>query len=161
MRYFLLAFFIVFTASAQETINQTIRKKNDAAMAIYPKDPNLALKQLLVIEKEAKQLKHNTSLAFTINNIGIVTRVVGDFEKAIAYSNQSLKLTKDSLIVASASNNIGSCKRNIGLYEEALKAYLIAIEIYDAKKDLKNQAIVNNNLGLVYRSLEMNVKAKE
>ena len=161
MRYFLLAFFIVFTASAQETINQTIRKKNDAAMAIYPKDPNLALKQLLVIEKEAKQLKHNTSLAFTINNIGIVTRVVGDFEKAIAYSNQSLKLTKDSLIVASAYNNIGSCKRNIGLYEEALKAYLKAIKIYDAKKDVKNQAIVNNNLGLVYRSLEMNLKAKE
>lgn len=161
MRYFLLVFFIVFTATAQETINQTIRKRNDAAMAIYPKDPNLALKQLLVIEKEAKQLKHNTSLAFTINNIGIVTRVVGDFEKAITYSNQSLKLTKDSLIVASAYNNIGSCKRNIGLYEEALKAYLKAIKIYDAKKDVKNQAIVNNNLGLVYRSLEMNLKAKE
>lgn len=151
-------FFVQIYAQVKE--QQTIDSLNVKAMAVYASDTNKAMELLLKAERIAKTEKLDQSLAYTLNNMGVVTRVKGDYEKAIAYSEASLNLTKDSLLTASAYNNIGSCKRNIGLYEAALKAYLKAVKIYDKKKDLKNQAIINNNIGLVYKSLEMNEKAK-
>ena len=161
MKYFLLVFLFAISVSAQETIDPQIRKNNDLVMANYIKDASNSFKELLLIEKEARKINKKISLAFTLSNLGIVSHFMGNYEDAISFSNQALKLTKDDLIVASSYNTIGSCKRNMGLYEESLKAYLKAIKIYETKKDLKNQAKVNNNLGLVYRSLEMNKKAKE
>jgi len=155
--FFGLFFMHVF---AQVKEHKTIDSLNVIALDIYASNTNKALDLLKKAEKTARIEKLNLSLAYTLNNMGIVTRVKGDYEKAIIYSNSALTLTKDSLIIASAYNNIGSCKRNIGLYEESLKAYLKSIKIYDAKKDFLNQAIINNNLGLVYKSLGVVEKAK-
>ena len=58
------------------------------------------------------------------NYLGIVYRDIGEFEKAKSYSEESLSLTKDSLVMANAYTNIGACNRQLGLYEEALKSYL-------------------------------------
>lgn len=151
-------FFIQIYSQVKQ--NEEIDRLNTEALERYASNSTKALELLEKAEKIAKNKKLTLSLAYTINNIGIVTRVKGDYEEAITYSEKSLALTKDSLIVASAFNNIGSCKRNLGLYEESLKAYLKSIKIYDKKRDLNNQAIINNNIGLVYRSLEMNEKAK-
>ncbi|HRE79141.1 MAG TPA: tetratricopeptide repeat protein [Flavobacterium sp.] len=151
-------FFMQIFAQVKE--HKVIDSLNVKALKIYASNTNKAMELLSKAEKIAKAEKLNLSLAYTLDNMGIVTRVKGNYEKAIDYSEKALTLTKDSLIVASAYNNIGSCKRNLGLYEESLKAYLKSIKIYDKKKDLNNQAIINNNIGLVYRSLEMNEKAK-
>lgn len=151
-------FFVQIFAQVKE--HKTIDSLNVKALNIYASNTNKAMELLSRAEKIAKAEKLNLSLAYTLDNMGIVTRVKGDYEQAIDYSERALTLTKDSLIVASAYNTIGSCKRNLGLYEESLKAYLKSIKIYDKKKDLNNQAIINNNIGLVYRSLEMNEKAK-
>ena len=145
---------------AQVNEHKVVDSLNLKALKIYASNTNEAMKLLAKAEKISRNKKLNLSLAYTLDNMGIVTRVKGDYEKGIDFSEKALALTKDSTIVASAYNNIGSCKRNLGLYEEALKAYLKSIKIYDKKKDLNNQAIINNNIGLVYRSLEMNNKAK-
>ncbi|MCB0443500.1 MAG: tetratricopeptide repeat protein [Flavobacterium sp.] len=107
---------------------------------------------------KSKELKR--SLAYTYNNRGIVTRVIGDYPKAIDYSKKAISLTKDELIVASSHNNIGACQRNMGLYEASLKSFLAALKIYDKKEDVLNQAIIYNNMGLVNKSLGVNEKAK-
>ena len=145
---------------AQVNEHKVVDSLNLKALKIYASNTNEAMKLLAKAEKISRNEKLNSSLAYTLDNMGIVTRVKGDYEKGIDFSEKALALTKDSTIVASAYNNLGSCKRNLGLYEEALKAYLKSIKIYDKKKDLNNQAIINNNIGLVYRSLEMNNKAK-
>ncbi|WP_396151413.1 tetratricopeptide repeat protein [Flavobacterium sp.] len=145
---------------AQVNEHKVVDSLNLKALKIYASNTNEAMTFLTEAEKISRREKLNLSLAYTLDNMGIVTRVKGDYEKGIDFSEKALALTKNSKIVASAYNNIGSCKRNLGLYEEALKAYLKSIKIYDKNKDFLNQAIINNNLGLVYKSLGVVEKAK-
>lgn len=155
--YFLL--FNIFTF-AQVKEDKAIDDLNVKALQVYPSNSSQAIDLLEKAEKMAKSKNLKLSLAYTYNNFGIVTRVIGDYPKAIDYSKKALSLTKDEIIVASSHNNIGACQRNMGLYEASLKSFLKALKIYDGKKDFLNQAIINNNLGLVYKSLGVIEKAK-
>lgn len=154
-----LLFFTVYTF-AQVKEDKSIDDLNVKALKIYPSNSREAIQLLEKAEKMAKSKNLQLSLAYTYNNKGIITRVIGDYPKAIEYSKKALSLTKDALIVASSQNNIGACQRNMGLYEASLKSFLTALKIYDEKKDFLNQAIINNNLGLVYKSLGVVEKAK-
>ncbi len=152
---------ISFHFFAQVKEDSSIDDLNVKALKIYPSNSKEALRLLKNAEKTAESKNLKLSLAYTLNNLGIVTRVIGDYPKAIDYSNKALSLTMDELIVASSYNNIGACQRNMGLYEKALKSYIEALKIYDKRKDVLNQAIIYNNLGLIYKSLEIAEKAKE
>jgi len=152
---------ISFHFFAQVKEDSSIDDLNVKALKIYPSNTKEALRLLKNAEKTAESKNLKLSLAYTLNNLGIVTRVIGDYPKAIDYSNKALSLTKDELIIASSYNNIGACQRNMGLYEKALKSYIEALKIYDKRKDVLNQAIIYNNLGLIYKSLEIAEKAKE
>lgn len=155
----LFLFFTIYTF-AQVKEDKTIDVLNIKALRVYPSNSGQALDLLEKAEKIAKSKNLKLSLAYTYNNFGIVTRVIGDYPKAIDYSKKALSLTKDEIITASSHNNIGACQRNMGLYEASLKSFLNALKIYDEKKDFLNQAIINNNLGLVYKSLGVVEKAK-
>lgn len=158
----ILSFFLFFNilTFAQVKEDKAIDDLNVKALKIYPSNTREAIQLLEKAEKIAKSKELNLSLAYTYNNKGIVTRVIGDYPKAIEYSKKALSLSKDEMIVASSHNNIGACQRNMGLYEASLKSFLAALKIYDKKNDVLNQATIYNNMGLVYKSLEVADKAK-
>ncbi|MEZ4802067.1 MAG: tetratricopeptide repeat protein [Gelidibacter sp.] len=137
--------------------SQSVQKLNDSAMAVYKQNPQKAIS---ILEDAISKGKNEPQLvSYSENNLGIVYRDLGQFEKAKQLSETSLQHPLDSFAMASAYNNIGASNRSLGKYEEALSAYLKALKIYESKNVLTEQATVNNNIGMVYSYLEMNDKA--
>ena len=128
-------------------------------MGLYKQDPKKAIS---ILESALSKNKNDPKLlSFTQNNLGIVYRDLGQFEKSKSLSEKSLSHPRDSSALASAYNNIGASNRSLGKYEEALSAYLNALRIYEKKKMLNETATVNNNIGMVYSYLGINDKAVE
>lgn len=149
---------IIFIISIQAAISQTlVEKLNDSAMALYKQNPKQAISILEAALIKSK--KDQKLLSFSKNNLGIVYRDLGQFEKAKSLSEEALVSPRDLFAKASAYNNIGASNRSLGKYEEALSAYLKALKIYEDKKALSEMATVNNNIGMVYSYLNVNDKA--
>ena len=157
--YGFLLFFLCVLAPIYS--QSDIDSLNTAAMAVYKQNPKQAITILEDALKTLSTKDNDQLLALTKNNLGIVYRDLGEFDKSKNLSEAVLNLTKDSLIKASAYNNIGAVNRSLALYEDALSAYLKALKIYESKNDLNKQATVNNNIGMVYSYLNMNDKAIE
>lgn len=162
MKYIVFMLLFVSIVNAQ----QDPLKLNDSAMSLYKNDPQ---KALLVLEK-ALQVSEDNNDDFQIskskNNLGIVFRDLGDFEKAMQLSTEALK-TNDSIVKASAYNNIGVVNRNMAKYDDALINYLKALDIYQAKQMKSEIATTYNSIGLVYsyndivdKAIEYHLKAK-
>ena len=159
MKHFLIVILFI-TMHSIVNAQQDALKLNDSAMSLYKNDPQ---KALLVLEDALEISKKNSDhnlVAKSNNNLGIVYRDLGDFEKALKLSTESLT-TNDSLVKASAYNNIGVVNRNLANYDEALINYLKALDIYQ-EKDLKSElATTYNSIGLVYSYNDINDKAIE
>jgi signal transduction histidine kinase len=159
MKYILFVLLIFSTRSFVNAQESSV-KLNDSAMSLYKNDPQ---KALLVLEKAlliSKEQKDQYEIAKTKNNLGIVHRDLGDFEKAMQLSTAALS-TNDSILKASAFNNIGVVNRNLAKYDEALKNYLNALDIYQAKQMKSEVATTYNSIGLVYSYNDINTKAIE
>lgn len=130
-------------------------------MVFYKQDPQKALVILERALQTAQKNKQSEWIALSKNNLGIVYRDLGQFEKAKTLSEESLLDAKDERALASAYNNIGACNRSLGDYEAALTAYLKALTIYENENAVVEQATVINNIGMVYSYLGMNSKAVE
>ncbi|MCK0114506.1 tetratricopeptide repeat protein [Gelidibacter sp. F63206] len=136
-------------------------KLNDSAMALYKQDPQKALLILEIALDVAQKNKQKSIVALSKNNLGIVYRDLGQFQKAKALSEEGLANAKDEFALASAYNNIGASNRSLGNYEDALIAYLKALDIYEKENAVIEQATVTNNIGMVYSYLGMNSNAIE
>ncbi|WP_456438234.1 tetratricopeptide repeat-containing sensor histidine kinase [Psychroserpens sp.] len=166
MKYFVFVLLIVLTQSVVFAQQDPV-KLNDSAMSLYKNDPQ---KALLVLEKAlqiSKKNRNHFQIAKSKNNLGIVHRDLGAFEKAMQLSTEALN-TNDSILKASAYNNIGVVNRNLAKYDEALINYLKALEIYQAKQMKSDIATTFNSIGLVYsynginkKAIEYHLKAKE
>ena len=151
---------IVIIFSTSNLIAQKSLRLNDSAMGIYKADPQ---KAIIILEKAlsiAQAQKNNEAVSRSNNNLAIVYRDLGQYERALKLS-QSALITKDSLLKASAQNNIGVCHRNLANYDDALSNYLKALKIYEAKNLEKKIAAVFNSIGLVYSYNGINEKALE
>lgn len=159
MKYFLFVLLMVLPLSFNYA-QQHSETLNDSAMALYKNDPQKALSIL----EQALQISIEKNDQFQIskskNNLGIVNRDLGNFEKAKLLSSEALS-TNDSLLKASAYNNIGVVNRNLAKYDEALKNYLNALDIYQAKNMKSEEATTYNSIGLVYSYNGINKKAVE
>jgi len=141
------------------TFSQEVGTLNRKAMASYKKNQKEALTILQKALKIAKEHQNLEEISRTQNNLGIVYRDLGEFEKAKKLSEKALKIAKDSLVKASILNNIGACNRKLGLYKDAIASYLKSLAIYEAKKNSKNTATLNNNIAVVYSYLNLNKKS--
>ncbi|WCO00970.1 tetratricopeptide repeat-containing sensor histidine kinase [Psychroserpens ponticola] len=159
MKNLVFLFLFVFCQSTVFAQQDPIQL-NDSAMSLYKNDPQ---KAVLILEK-ALQISEKNKKEFQIaqskNNLGIVYRDLGDFEKAKQLSSEAL-LTNDSILKASAYNNIGVVNRNMAKYDEALRYYLKALDIYQAKQMKSEIATTFNSIGLVYSYNGINTKAIE
>lgn len=153
--------FLLFGFITQGFSQENAEKLNDSAMALYKQDPQKALLILQIALDVAQKNKQKSIVALSKNNLGIVYRDLGQFQKAKALSEEGLADARDELALASAYNNIGASNRSLGNYEEALIAYLKALDIYEKENAVIEQATVTNNIGMVYSYLGMNSKAIE
>merc|ERR1711991_325923 len=98
--------------------------------------------------------------AQTYNNLGIVYKSLGEYEKAITYFDKDLQITKDKLgenhvDVAASYNNLGNVYKSLGEYQKAITYYDKALQKYKDQlgENHVDVAMSYNNLGIVYKSL--------
>ncbi|HBS85653.1 MAG: hypothetical protein A2W91_14180 [Bacteroidetes bacterium GWF2_38_335] len=101
----------------------------------------------------AEKLKYNKGIATISNNMGVVYETWGEFQKALASYNKSVKyekLMKNEIGEASSYINIGSINKNLGKYKNAIKYYKKGIAIYRKNKMFLEESIGYLNLGIIY-----------
>ncbi|CAF0951715.1 unnamed protein product [Didymodactylos carnosus] len=115
-------------------------------------------------EQYLQMLLDDTSLdqiarATTYNNMGLVYKNQGDYEKALKYYEKSLEIKLISLPpnhpdIATTYNNIGLVYDNQGDYEKALKYYEkdLEISLISLPPNHPDIATTYNNMGLVYKN---------
>lgn len=160
LNYVFLFFLFVQLTFSQTLESYTSKQLNEKAMEMHRTNPEKAFQLLKLAEKKALQPENKKELSVTYSNYAILYRLKGEFKEAIKYAEKALKFSKDSFLIASCNNTIGACKRSLGLYEEGLKNYLIALKIYESKKDVNQQGTVINNIGMIYSQMNLLEKAK-
>jgi len=160
LNYVFLFFLFVQLTSGQTHESYTSKQLNEKAMDMHRTNPEKAFQLLKSAEKKALQTEEKKELSVTYCNYAILYRLKGEFKEAIKYAEKALKFSNDSILIASCNNTIGACKRSLGFYEEGLKNYLIALKIYESKKDIDQQGTVINNIGMIYSQMDLLEKAK-
>ena len=165
MKQSFLLLIIILLCTLSLTGQESLRL-NDSAMGIYKADPQKAIGILEKALSIAESQNDIETVSRSNNNLGIVYRDLGQYERALKLSQSALNTT-DSLIKASAQTNIGVCHRYLANYDKALSNYLKALKIYEAKHLEKKIATIYNSIGLVYsyngidqKALEYHEKAK-
>lgn len=86
----------------------------------------------------------------------------GDYDKAISYGKQSLKLAhkyKEDSIASLIDNNIGITFDYKGDYSQALAHFFKALRVAERIKDRNNEAYILSNIGLIYNNQAQYEKA--
>ncbi len=114
------------------------------------------------IANEAKKFKLKTTEAHSINNIGLISRMNNDNEKAMSYYYKSIKLFDelDDLIgVGNTYNNLGFLYENQGNISKALDCYFESLKHREKADDKRGIAESYNNIGFLYRDQGDTAKA--
>lgn len=132
--------------------SQKAEQLNSKAEVLIETSPQEAYNLLI---KAQKQIDKSVALEEQISlNIAIVSRVQGEYQKAIELTNKVLKTSSSTKIKAAALNNLGSSYKRLGENEKAMKNYISALQIYTKENKLSDAATIENNIGLVYQDLE-------
>lgn len=86
----------------------------------------------------------------------------GDYDKAIRYGKESLKLAhkyKQDSIASLMNNNMGIVYDYKGNYPQALAHFFKALRVAERIRDRDNEAYILSNIGLIYTNLEQYEKA--
>lgn len=86
----------------------------------------------------------------------------GDYDKAIRYGKESLKLAhkyKQDSIASLMNNNMGIAYDYKGDYPKALFHFYQALRIAERIKDKNNEAYILSNIGLIYNNQKLYKKA--
>jgi serine phosphatase RsbU (regulator of sigma subunit) len=89
---------------------------------------------------------------------------LGITDKAMSYARQHMVAalqSKDTLCIAAAYNSLASVYHAKLDWDLALQNYLIAYRLFDAKKNLSGLALIEGNIGNVYREMRRFDKAIE
>ncbi|WP_197278720.1 tetratricopeptide repeat protein [Pseudanabaena sp. 'Roaring Creek'] len=111
-----------------------------------PNNPFVQMDKQSIIHSEAASL----------NNLGIVYAYLGQYEKAIEFYQQSLKIldkSQDHVFQGLVLDNLGTSYRILGKYEKAISFQQRSLEIARSMKNYQNEAGTLINLGVTYSSL--------
>ncbi len=103
----------------------------------------------------AKEKGIKNQMASALNTQGASFYVKGEYNKAVDYFTQSLKIKEeigDKKGVASTLNNIGIILKNLGDYDKAIDHYNKSIKIKEEIGDKKGLAFPLNNIGAIYQA---------
>lgn len=92
-----------------------------------------------------------------INNLGIVSRKLGDYDKALEYYNNLLKMTENyayKQMIGIALGNMGAIYGQMGKYDKAMGLFKRAVRIYWELGDIKKLCIFKVNLGKCFKDIK-------
>ena len=99
--------------------SQKAEQLNSKAEVLIETSPQEAYDLLI---KAQKQIDKSVALEEQISlNIAIVSRIQGEYQKAIELTNKVLKTSSSTKIKAAALNNLGSSYKRLGENEKAMK----------------------------------------
>jgi signal transduction histidine kinase/ActR/RegA family two-component response regulator len=104
-------------------------------------------------EKLFKELYNREGIAKSVNSLGRICRVLGNYPEALEYQLNALHYYEelaDKNGIASSLVNTGIIYRNLGKKEIALEYYLRALDICNQTGDLVNQVNALVSIGNVY-----------
>ena len=102
--------------------------------------------------------------ADTLNNIGLIYRLLGETQKALEKYNEALPIWRavgDRIGEAVTFNNIGAVYQSVGETRKALEKYNESLLIRRAVGDRNGEAATLNNIGVAYDILGETQKALE
>jgi len=124
-------------------------------MGNYDKALSYLTKALVIDQKYFR----NNFVSIDLNNIGTTYRKKGlisnkkeDFQKALEYFNQCLKLIQnlnDNITKIRVLNNLGTAYSDLEMYLEALKYYELSLSTAESIKDKEAMSNISNNIGIV------------
>lgn len=125
---------------------------NNLGLALYYKGDFLkALEYLQNAQVISEDLKDTVRLASSINNIGMIYKQTGQFEKALNNYRRSMELDgKDPASKATYLNNIGLCYSDMGDTASALDNYRESIYYAEQVGDSLGMANTLCNIALIY-----------
>ncbi len=179
--------YISFLKKLVERVKEPVRRarflaelgRNELKLFILTGDANYLESGIQHLEEALKNKKfQETKDLFTaqaLNDLGYSYYLKGDYDRAIEFFNEALKiklkvLGKEHPDIAGAYNNMGVAYADKGDYDRAIEFFNRALEIYQKVLGEKhpNIAVTYNNLGLAYwnkgnydRAIEFFKKALE
>lgn len=115
----------------------------DEALLYYSKDLHLS-----------KELGDKRGEAASLNNIAGIYRRKGEYQKALEYYNESLRLKTDEKEKAVTYNNIATLYSDLGDYKKAVEHYKKSLEIDERYGNYHGYAATLLNLGNIYRKMK-------
>ncbi|CCI23180.1 Tetratricopeptide repeat protein 28 like [Microcystis aeruginosa PCC 9809] len=112
----------------------------------------------VIAGSQREQVCYRNSLSY----LGSCYRSLGQYEKAIAYHQQSLEISEEIGYrqgVATSLCGLGNCYKSLGQYEKAIFYHQQCHDISEAMGDRKEVAISRGNLGNCYYDLGQYEKA--
>jgi tetratricopeptide (TPR) repeat protein len=108
----------------------------------------------------AKRIKRHSTIEGCIQNLGTCYYQLRQYEKALEYFNEALKLTSDDYTIQQIYNNIALVYEEYDNYHDALDYYLKSLEIC-RHLDIEHEiAIAYSNVGTSYLALDDIEKAR-
>ncbi|OFX23209.1 MAG: hypothetical protein A2033_13900 [Bacteroidetes bacterium GWA2_31_9] len=107
------------------------------------------------------KLNYKKGLAASYNDLGIHFFYKGDYNQALEYYFNSMKIREelnDISALATVYNNIGASYNNLSNYTNALEYYLKALKIEEESNNKAGMARCYNNIGIIYYVNENYVK---
>jgi len=167
MRYLLLFLYLLafpFGVSSQsveivknlEDSKEYIDSLNIVSEKELKSQPQHTLYDALKACKLARKVNYSKGLVLSLNNLGRIYYNLGDFQKALEYLFQAVKISaeiQDEDRLGQIYNDIGMCHRSMGDFREALIYHKKAKEIYKGNNDLSGYSRSLNNIGICQFSL--------
>ncbi|MBU4486527.1 MAG: tetratricopeptide repeat protein [Candidatus Delongbacteria bacterium] len=112
-----------------------------------------------------KELEFHKGIAETLNKIGVNYYYQSDYEKAMTYLNESLKMREERKekkeSIAACLNNLCLTHFRKGEYQKALEYGLMAEKLFKESNNFEGQGMAYNNLGLIYFEMSLFSEALE
>lgn len=126
-------------------LGETYSKKGDLDNALLYHNRCLNL---------AKELGKKDLEAIELNNIALIFDSKGEFDKALNYYQESLKLKDHETEKATTYNNIAIIYSKKNEHQKAVNYLKKAIEIFEKSEDYHSSGITMLNLGNIYREMK-------
>ncbi len=91
--------------------------------------------------------------ATAMSRLGLIAQTKGEYEKAIAYNEEDLRLSREIANkkgISRACCNLGSIYKEFGQYDRAIEYYDEDLRISEEIGDKQGMGITANNLGTIY-----------
>lgn len=103
----------------------------------------------------AEEIENTEFIIESLNNLGMIFRAYENFHSAFEYYNRGLEISrKEKYIMGEALilNSLGNIYWFQKKYDEALKSYLMSLELYKKMcTECEEIAVALNNIGNIYR----------